>query len=306
MGNRMLSQLSEKERNEIHDVCNRLTDFLFEYFRDYPIFNPIRFQAVSLTSAAENPFISMGKLENRVKITIWIFAIDDLIDEKMIPENELKEKLDFYKKVVLGEAHEVDPKDQCGSVLLDIVKQIQSRPLYADLKDLWEQSFLKMITGMLLEAHEAPLNIGLEKYLDHSAYSVGVPMYVISAWILTEEQSKLHHRDELEELMMLSSKSIRLANDLRTYEKEKKENNLNAIMIKERELINLGLDEQTAHAEAFHYIESLLKSYMEQFYSKCDDSIPLKKALHRLTRFSLDFYSETDFDKASEEQIRNM
>lgn len=306
MGNKMLSQLPPEERNNIYQLTDHLASFLTKHFQTYPEFDPVRFPATALTSASENPMLPMEIIEQIVKIPVWIFTIDAVIDEKLLPENVLRQRLNSYEKIVLGEIQEVDKRDHYGAILLELTNAIRKCPLYPELKDLWEQSYIKMIKGMLFEAYESSLEISMEEYLEHGLYSIGVPMYVISTWILQYQGAKLPYLEQLEEMMLLSGISIRLANDLRTYEKERSEGNLNAIFIKEMEYLAEGLDETTSKEKAFNHIESMLKTNMEQFYSKCDDTIPLKKALHRLTQFSVDFYSETDFNKVSHEQIRSI
>lgn len=306
MSNDMLSQLSADERNNIYQVTDHLGSFLNKYFHDYPAFDPVRFPATALTSATENPTLPLSILEQIVKIPVWIFTIDSVIDEKLLPKSVLMQHLGIYEKIVLGEIQEVDEQDQYGVILLEITNVIRENPLFPHLKEFWEQSYIKMIKGMMFEAYDSSLDVGLDKYLEHGLYSIGVPMYVVSVWILQHQGTELENQEHLEEIMRLSSISIRLANDLRSYEKEKNEKNLNAIFIKEMEFMANGMDAEAAQTMAFSYIESMLQEYMSKFLSKCDDTIPLEKALHRLTCFSVDFYSETDFNKVSQEQIRNI
>lgn len=306
MSNRLLAQLPIEERNQIYTVTDHLTSYLHEYFRPYSLFNPVRFAATALTSAAENPMLPINILENIVKVPLWIFTIDSVIDEKLLPEHVVREKLALYEKIVLGELQEVEPQDQYGKILLEVTNSIRTRPLFPELKELWEESYIKMINGMMFEAYESSSDVSLDDYLRHGLYSVGVPMYVISTWILQQSDTSLPNRKQMEEMMRLSGIALRLANDLRTYEKEKQENNLNAIFIKEREMLLKGMEEREAQSLAFQQINTLLQKYLDQFYSMYDDQIPLMKALYRVTRFSVDFYYENDFHLVSHEQIRSI
>jgi hypothetical protein len=306
MSNGILSLLPSDEKDHIYKITDHLTSFLNHYFHEYSSFDPVRFPATALTSASENPNLPIHILEQIVTIPVWIFTIDNVIDEKLLPEPVLRQKLRLYEKIVLGEVQWADREDPYGIILLEVTNAIRHCPLYPELKELWEQSYIKMIKGMMFEAYESTLAVDLDVYLEHGLYSIGVPMYVVSTWILQYQGAQLPDREQLEEMMRLSAISIRLANDLRTYEKEKAENNLNAIFIKEMEFLTAGMDEETAQMRAFRHVESMLRGYMDQFYSICDDHVPLKKALHRLTQFSVDFYSKTDFNKVSHEQIRNI
>jgi hypothetical protein len=175
MGNRMLAQLTINEREHIFQVTDQLTTFLHQYFLAYPEFNHIRFPAIALATAVENPTLPINILENIVKVTAWIFAIDDVIDGKRLSESVLRQHLSYYEKIVHGEILVVAEHEQYAVVLLDLTNTIRKSPLYPDLKQLWEKAYTNMIRGMLFEVSEPLSDVSMDKYLEHGLYSVGVP-----------------------------------------------------------------------------------------------------------------------------------
>lgn len=299
----MIPDIPTKERQVIYELTEKLNAHLHQFFTNYPGFDPVRFPATALTSAFENPELPLEVLEQIVKVPVWIFTIDAVIDEGIMPESVITHQLSKYEQIVLGRNVNLESDDQLGQVLLHLRKTLERKPLFHELRPLWEETYIKMIRGMLFEARDWTTrpDVSIDEYLEHGLYSIGVPTYVVSTWILqsSEAQTSLEHRTALEKMMRLSGICIRLANDLRTYEKEKRENNLNAIFIKEREYFAQGLDAATAQQLGYQEVENMLKCYMDQFWASSNDRIPLMKALRRLTDFSTTFYSKYDFHTVS-------
>jgi hypothetical protein len=291
------------EREMIRQLTQRLTSTLQHEFSQFPRDISKRFPAIALASAVENPYLPFEILQDMVKVTVWIFTIDTMIDEKLLPEKELRERLASYEDIVRGKSEAVDRKDPYGTVLLDIVKRLQSSPLYPNLKALWEEVYTKMIQGMLFEASHGTEDVSLTEYLEQGQYSVGLPMYVVSSWILQSENILLKHLQDLVRMMRLSGICIRLANDLRTYEKERCEKNLNAVFLKEKEWISRGKQSDVARQLSLEEITQLMNSYMNHFLSMKDTSVPLNESLIRITRFSVGFYSKYDFHTVTAPKI---
>lgn len=297
---------ASQDKQHLEHTTKLLIDALHTYFDSYPVFNPVRFPATALTSVCENPYLPVSILEQIVRVPVWIFTIDAVIDEQQFTEAVVRERIAVYEQIARG-ATDIDvTADPYAYILADIRRGLTARPAFESLRPLWEDCYIRMMDGMMFEAYDHPLRPTWDEYLNHGLYSIGLPLYVVSTWILQLEAGAKPDFTRLIDMMKLSGICIRLANDLRTYEKEKREGNLNAIMIKEQELIAGGADLQTATRAAFSCVQSELNRYMQVFESMRDEQDVLNVALCRLTAFSVGFYHQSDFHQVARDQIATL
>ncbi len=303
MANSVIRNYSDDIRTEIYRVTNELLEHLHLYYQPFPEFDAVRFPATALTTATEGFFLPMMLLKKMVVIPVWIFTIDDVIDRKLLSDEELDARLKSYEWII---TQGLDASDVYGRVLKDLYDQLKERPLFHALREVWEEAYFRMIRGMLLEARETVRVPSYDEYLEHGSYSIGVPLYVVSTWILGSYEETLTHLEVLKKLMMLSAKSIRLANDMRTYEKEKMEKNLNALVIMENTYESEGYAPDAAKALASAFVREELERYRTQFLELVDESVLPIRTLSNVTQFSLSFYDEHDFHTVDAGEIHHV
>lgn len=303
MANSVIKNHSDDIRAEIYRVTSELLEHLYQYYRPFPEFDSVRFPATALTTATEGYFLPVSLLKKMVVIPVWIFTIDDVIDRKLLSDEELDECLLRYEWII---TRDQDASDVYGCVLKDLYDQLKERPLFSALRGVWEEAYFRMIRGMLLEARPNDRLPSYDEYLKHGAFSIGVPLYVVSTWILASHEETMPNLDVLKEMMMLSAKSIRLANDMRTYEKEKKEGNLNALVIMEKKYESEGNTPDVAKGLALAFLREELERYRAQFLELVDDSVLPMRMLSNVTLFSLSFYDEHDFHTVDAGEIHHV
>jgi len=303
LANPLLASFNPEERAKVEQMTKHLTAALTSYFADYPAFDPVRFPATALTSAAENPTLAASVLEQIVRVPAWIFTIDAVIDEKLMDEPQLRRQLQVYEQIVLGVRQAVTVDDQYGQVLLAIRRALAQRPNFPHLKDLWTETYIRMIRGMLFETYDRVAHPTWDEYLTHGRYSIGLPTYIVSTWILQTDEDISPKLGDLLQMMELSGTAIRLANDLRTFAKEEQEDSLNAIFVQEHLLRASGCDEVGLRERAFATVRTALHEVFQAFTAMVDPADPLKRALGRLTEFSVGFYHEQDFHTVNETDV---
>lgn len=308
MAHPLLARLEENERMRVLQLTKHLTLSLSTYFETYPAFNPVRFPATALTSAVENPSLPISILEQIVRVPAWIFTIDAVIDEQLMDEVTLRRNLRIYEEIVRGQCDKVDSTDPYGCVLLALRQDLAKRKNFKALEAHWVDAYVRMIAGMLFETYDRVANPTWEEYISHGTYSIGLPMYLVSTWIFQTDEDLTADLPELLKMMELSGAAIRLANDLRTFEKEEQENNLNAIFVQEMLLCNHDnhRDALILRQVAFEKVRSALRDVYQRFLGMVDEMHPLKRALGRLTEFSVGFYHEQDFHTVNESDVLNL
>ncbi|WP_139489338.1 terpene synthase family protein [Brevibacillus dissolubilis] len=294
----MLSSLSRKEQAHVTRLTRHLTAYMLEHYRHQPEFDPSRFPSIALCCAVENPELPLSMLEDFVKIGVWIFDFDSALDQRRFSKSELAKRLKQFEQIVRGNPSAGIPADPYGRALADLTLNLRNKPLFTSLEYIWQHTYLRMIDAMLFEIAEDGKPLTLETYLDRSTFSIGLPFYVISTWILRDDATALLCQSDLLEMLTAASTCIRLANDLQSADRERLEGKMNSLFIEESKMLAAGLDPDSAREQSRLKIQTLLDQHMVNFQQFCDDRIPHKKSLRRLTQFVVGFYRHYDFHSA--------
>lgn len=225
----------DAEPDFFRDRVAELTAALHQYFLPYPSFDRVRFSTTAWMMVSESPLRPLPIQEVLARLTLWIFTVDAIIDERRLSPALLDECLTVCGHIVNREAEVPTAGQDLPSVLSDVVTGLEASPVYAHLGPMWQDSYRRMIRGMTFEVSASPRDVTLAQYLAHGSYSIGVPTYVLAAWILEAPTDAnggpLDPSEDLLTRLQAASGAIRLANDLRTWEKEQEEGTLNALSV---------------------------------------------------------------------------
>lgn len=234
-----LASKDERARKEIFALANRVAERLDVWGRDFPIIRSIRFKPLSIQLAASAPFCTVEELVTAGCGTLWIFAIDDAFDEELVPLEEMLIRSVTYRKLVFGESVTVDPRDPLAVVLQDVIRDLARYESFGSLREWWAASVMGTVEGMIQECRwrdEFRASKGqqlptYEAYIRNGRYSIGGPPHFMTSIITLEDPASVAAIQPLHDLGLEASACIRLANDLRSYEKEVAEGNVNSVVL---------------------------------------------------------------------------
>src|SRR5687767_11128067 len=90
---RFLADLNDDERLHIFDLTARTARELHHWAAHYPLIRRVRVWPLSLSVAAAARFCEVSSLVSMARMNLWVFTIDDLFDEEIVPYNELRRRV---------------------------------------------------------------------------------------------------------------------------------------------------------------------------------------------------------------------
>jgi hypothetical protein len=185
-------------------------------------------EAMALSAAAIAPWSDAGALRLAARSAVWLYAVDDLVDVRARSLADVDHVVERCVSVARG-----GPRDDSHPVfaaLCDLQRELEGKPLYGALSALWAQKFESCMRGMRYawqvgRGELAQPSIG--QYLEH-ADSILKWITVITFWGGTAGPDLPRHLDVLVPGANEASVAIRLANDLATAARERREAVANA------------------------------------------------------------------------------
>jgi hypothetical protein len=239
-------------------------------------------------------------------VSLWVFTLDDLFDEKGLPEPELLRCAEHYRAIALDLT--APPADNSlAAALGDVCHELARYPLFSSIGQRWAAATCGTIDGMLREYRwgAAYRQLGVvalptyQEYLENGRYSIGGPPHVWAAVVTTNDPLTPLHLNVLQSMEEVASTCIRLANDLQSYAKEVDEGKFNAITLLRRAREQDGIPPGEARLGAE-------TSIREQIARGLDDLARLRvraqtqtgypeAAIDDIARFVCEFYAQHDF-----------
>jgi hypothetical protein len=233
--------LSEAEKLEIQKNARDLSGLLSIWASCYPIVRCNRAAPVAVLIATVLP-----RLQPRLsllvgKLILLIFAIDDVADERIFTYEEFlfsSQEWEAIARTGFSDHLAVNDSDLSGMVA-EIRSELALCPLFVELGDLWADQ-TRLLCKAMAKEYEYGLRYQenkketlppLEEYIEGGIYSVGFPFWGTSVLILLSEPEIMDQLDRIQEVLRTTGAAIRLYNDIRTYEKEVQESNINSITI---------------------------------------------------------------------------
>ncbi|MFO0603408.1 MAG: terpene synthase family protein [Polyangiales bacterium] len=161
-----------------------------------------------------------------------LFAIDDLLDDPELAAEEGRLRVAQYAAVARGESLPEVAFDPIARALTALRQRLAEHDRAGDLVDAWADAVGRMLAGMGAELDDdASGAAGLPRYLASGRDSIGVEMVALAAWIATDAAGTRAALPALRRAERSFSTAVRLANDLRTCERERAEGRVNAVTL---------------------------------------------------------------------------
>ena len=303
-----LAALPDEVRTRVFEVTSQLARPLGEWVARHPLMRPVRVPQICLTLAVPDPYCDVAALQPAVRLVAWIFAVDDLTDEGNVSPDEVWARLERCLQRLESAQAPGEAEDPLYQGLWEIREDVARLPLFSALRKDWERSLRQLVDSMRREHQwstryrefpEQPLPTYSE-YVENGRCSVGVLPIFLSAFMAVGKPEMLARLPALFVLEQQAASCIRLANDLRSYEKEMAEGKLNSIVLVRRELAQReGLSEAAALERAVAFTRERIKEGLAQceVLARAEGNPPgwAELFLIRIAGFSCDFYTHHDY-----------
>lgn len=306
---RFLEELDHVQKLRIFDLTTRASRELHRWAARYPLIRRMRVWPLSLSVAAAAPFASVEALVSMARVSLWVFTIDDLFDEEIVSSAELVRRIRRYKQILAGEqVSRAEERDTLVLALQDIRDDLAEYELFGELEEDWGAAVRGTLDGMMQE-HEWRTHYRVEgtgahlptyeEYLENGLYTVGGPPHIWTALIALGDRSILDNYNRVRELGLSASTCIRLANDLRSYEKEIREAKINSVVILQREALIQGHN----HDKSLDWACEVVRHEIQRELARCaalqkqastKTGYP-ERAIADIARFVCDFYINHDY-----------
>lgn len=230
-----------EEKQKIHQTAQELERLLRIWLPLYPIIRAGRLAPVAVLTATVLPDMPVCWSLLVAKLILFIFAMDDLADERLLSYIDFLQASKAWDEIARygRAAHPVEQDGNLSGMLNEIRIELSDCAMFPTLSALWV-SRLNQLTHAMANEYEYGLRYqasgkdalpSLEKYIEGGAHSLGLPFWGTSLLILLSEPVILDHLYPINETLLQTGAAIRLYNDVRTFEKEVQEHNINALTI---------------------------------------------------------------------------
>lgn len=197
------------------------------------VFEAKRVPVITTLLANASWWMPTPALEVLADVGLAIFAFDDLVDEGGLELDALERRM----TLLLALLDDAPCPPSCGDPIADLIAELGARlreaPGGAELWSAWADSFRSCFVAILDNRRVAELGapIELDAYLEIGRESVGVITVGLAAALLVGDARVLEQRDGLVRALEQAATAVRIANDLRTIERERSEQTTNALML---------------------------------------------------------------------------
>lgn len=304
-----LAALDNDQKLRIFDLTTRASRELHRWAARYPLIRRVRVWPLSLSVAAAAPFVSAAALVSMARMNLWVFTIDDLFDEEIVPFVELRRRVTRYHDILAG--GRADPRrdrDTLVVALQDIRDDLRTYPLFTTIHDYWATAVSGTLDAMMREHEWRTLyrsDDGLsqlptyDEYKSYGLYSIGGPPHIWTAMIAIGDHSIKDHLSQIQELERTASLCIRLANDMQSYSREITEGKINSIVICCQEAKQRGASDEEALVWARETVTQDIQRGLDrcielQHQIKTTTGHP-ERAIADIAKFVCDFYIHHDY-----------
>ncbi len=302
----------------------------------YPVFRSTRFRALALTIEAHLADVCREDRALASLVSLWIAAFDELVDEEQVTGIALHRLTDGYKSLArdsLGRpadrgrqrrelnSPQLEPAKQLYRALEEIARDVAWYQPDEPLKVYWLSTFERMVdaivaqrelgtqwyleiadesesTSFLLPVHAA---VTYQVLMETLLHSIGVPFYLATCFIVYREAALAERLQGLIPIVEACARSVRLANDLQSWQKDVRERNANALVATAADIIRShpGLSGAHYQERALRLLGERLKQESAAVLSLLAASpVPSGRAergMSRLVEFVIAFYEAHDY-----------
>ncbi len=327
MAESFFDTLSDEEKREIAKTTDTLAELLKEWVPQYPIIRPTRIPMAALSTAlafaTAIPRLPPADYLPLSKMTLWIFGVDDITDERLITLADIQRKAEEWYWIAHHGASDRRETSDCielTTILLEIREKLSNSRLFEPLCEQWASSLQDVLAGIIQEykygqnytAAGADALPSLDEYLHYGRCSIGVPLWGLTVLVILGDPSAKENFESASEAIRYAGAAIRLYNDLKSFDKEIQEGNINSIVIRYYALRekNPSVTEASILSEAKRYVLQLADSYAQKCYDLTGrlqvGSKQFQEAISRTVAFHAYFYREHDYHITSLAKITEM
>ncbi len=298
--------MSGEEKQAIQKNAQELTKLLGFWASRYPVVRAKRVPPVAVLIATVLPLLPQSVALIVGKLILFIFAVDDLADERLLSLADFNKAAQAWQEIAQHGKARVNTVEDSGlsAMIGEIHDDLSQFPLFPDFVSLWASRL-----GQLCEAMAKEYTFGVEhqasggqtlppfdEYVAGGIHSVGFPFWGTSILILLSEPTTLVQLNKINELILQTGAAIRLYNDVRTYQKEVQEANINAITILQKalsgKLPDCSNEELLGRAQA--NVLRLAGQYAENCFALSEQAVSdtgqFENMIRRIVAFHANFY----------------
>lgn len=223
----------------------------------HPLVRQARARPLSMLLAAAAPSCDVEELVSQMCAVLWVFAVDDVFDDPCSSDADIARMVSSVLPAVRGEPWGRRGAHALAVMAREVREDLTRYPTFDRLQVKWADVVSRMIDGMSLErAWQLDRRRGsaaLPRYADYvgsGGHSVGAHASAWTSIITLGDASAAEHIDSLHDIVSASAVVVRLANDLRSHEKEVLEGNVNSIVILSDRLVRGGQSPAEAELRA--------------------------------------------------------
>lgn len=263
------------------------TELYPDLFSSKP-FDPALFSTVALANTFSAPWLTVDRLRIANRASLWIFALDWLIDYVAQSRDDVADLTQACLKVADGAPPRTN--DSLTHFLADLLDELTSASAFETLRPMWRHELQRTLGAMAREwdwksvrAQSSEVaSPSFEEYLANADNS-GFCFVYASHWAYTGDVQSGEHTNELILAARQVQRTLRLVNDLATYDRDVRWGDLNALMLGKTVV---DLRQQTAE---------LLAGCREQLGELRTRHPQLTYYLERQLGFNMGFYAITDY-----------
>lgn len=294
-----------KSAEKIKKLAKDLEQSILPWAEKCPYFLKKRIWPICLTNVAALNLLQPQLYLPITKVSLLVFAIDDLFDNQIFPIEMLKKYSEKILQVFAGDSISLaqnDPIFPLMNAIADTVNELSKNPIYSQLKELWIDGWKKFLEAMLQEYDwiHGKILPSYETYMETAIYSTGFIPFIRATFLQINDDSIFTCLPDLLTLEREAGICVRISNDLQSFTKELGEGKYNSLVIRQAEILKLNPnDYETTLKQAKELLIQELKEKM--LHCEC-----LSKKIHTRTQLpeqiiydsakvGFDFYMHHDF-----------
>jgi hypothetical protein len=261
-------------------------------------FNPSTIMPVTLIMCVQFPDMDVTSTVLRVQANLWVFALDDFLDDPGTTSSEAERVANDCRVVVTAALGSENPGTHYGLILSDIKNSLAKYPLFTQLWPIWSVSLVRLVDAMMFEYWTRLRNLGghgrqtlptIEEYLFFGRTSIGLPFIWMTNLVPCNDQSTLRFLAELIELADVCGELMRLANDRRSFGAEDLVGKINSLhLVKEEQRVQGSQTSLVSHVRR-------LQAQMREKARRISTTTGVEERFIRATEFGIEIYERSDF-----------
>jgi hypothetical protein len=250
-------------------------------------FDPAFYSSIALANTFCAPWLPADRLRMASRITMWIFAVDRLMDIVATSQGEIDDVMLRCAAIVDGA--DPQPDDALATYLAEIRDELATSPAWPHLHHVWREELHRMLASMARDwAWQSARDSGageqlpsLDSYLDQAEF--GFSAVFVSHWIANTDEHADRDVAALLEAGRQVQRVIRILNDYGTYRRD--------VNLGDVSVLLLGVP----RADVDRKLASLIEHCHRLLEPLKKRRLPLALYLERMIAFNTGFYALADY-----------